>query len=175
MPVTLDQVFIPACQQMLASTSNFLDKARDHAEKKGISTANIFGSRLAEDMWPLPNQIQSMWVHSAYAIEQVKAGEFRPNVKDIPTNWDEMKAMLVNAWTVLDSLEDQELDKIADEPVYFVIGDKPRFKFTTQNFLLSFSMPNVHFHATTAYDILRMRGVKLGKFDFLGKMRTEKM
>ena len=45
-----------------------------------------------------------------------------------------------------------------------------KIPFTAQNFALSFSLPNFYFHATTAYDILRMKGVKLGKMDFLGAM-----
>jgi hypothetical protein len=45
--------------------------------------------------------------------------------------------------------------------------------FTAENFLLSFSLPNFYFHATTAYDILRWKGVKLGKTDFLGAMRKK--
>ncbi len=44
--------------------------------------------------------------------------------------------------------------------------------FTAENFVLSFSLPNFYFHATTAYDILRMKGVPLGKLDYLGQMRA---
>ena len=124
-------------------------------------------------MWPLANQIHSMWVHSAYAIDQVRAGEFKPNVQDIPTSWDEMNAMIEKALSSLDALREGELDEIANNTVYFVVGGKPMFQFELQNFLLSFSMPNVHFHATTAYDILRMEGVEIGKFDFLGSMRND--
>ena len=45
--------------------------------------------------------------------------------------------------------------------------------FTVEDFLLSFSIPNLHFHATTAYDILRMKGVPLGKRDYLGRIRVK--
>jgi hypothetical protein len=44
--------------------------------------------------------------------------------------------------------------------------------FTSETFLLSFSLPNFHFHAVTAYDILRSRGVPLGKRDYEGRLRT---
>ena len=43
--------------------------------------------------------------------------------------------------------------------------------FTTENFVLSFSHPNLYFHATTTYALLRMRGVPLGKRDFMGRLR----
>ncbi len=52
----------------------------------------------------------------------------------------------------------------------FKLG-KNELPFTNRNFLLSFSLPNFYFHATTAYDILRMLGVPLGKRDFLGNMK----
>lgn len=45
--------------------------------------------------------------------------------------------------------------------------------FTAENFLLSFSLPNFFFHATTAYDILRHNGVAIGKRDFMGKPRMK--
>jgi len=54
--------------------------------------------------------------------------------------------------------------------VIFKLGAN-QMPFTTENFVLSFSLPNLYFHATTAYDILRMKGVPLGKRDFLGQMR----
>jgi hypothetical protein len=53
----------------------------------------------------------------------------------------------------------------------FVIGDYRR-EYDADQFLLSFSMPNFFFHVTTAYDLLRMKGVPVGKMDFLGKLRT---
>ncbi|MEM9279329.1 MAG: DUF1993 domain-containing protein [Pseudomonadota bacterium] len=174
MAITLDKVFVPASLQMLGSVSGVLEKARAHAEEHGISEAEMLGLQLADDMWPLPNQIQGMWAHSAYAINQVKSGEYRPNIQGRPTNWDEMQTLIAKTVSELEAMEDGELDSIANETVYFIIGEKPMFEFTAQNFLLSFSMPNVHFHATTAYDILRMKGVQIGKFDFLGNMRNEK-
>jgi hypothetical protein len=45
--------------------------------------------------------------------------------------------------------------------------------FTAEGFLLSFSLPNFYFHATTAYDILRTKGAPLGKRDFLGALRMK--
>ena len=46
--------------------------------------------------------------------------------------------------------------------------------FTAEEFLLSFSQPNYAFHAATAYDILRMLGIKIGKTDFLGRLRMRR-
>jgi hypothetical protein len=46
--------------------------------------------------------------------------------------------------------------------------------FTAENFLLSFSQPNFYFHATTAYAILRWKGVPLGKRDYTGRLRLKR-
>lgn len=173
MTVTLDKVFIPACQQMLGSVSGVLNKAYAHAQEYGISEQELLEARLIDTMWPLPRQIQALWTHSIYAIEEAKAGAFHPSVKGTPKTWDEMNSFIARIQTQLSSLEDGELDAIANKTVYFMFGEERRFKFTAQNFLLSFSLPNIHFHASTAFGILRMKGVDIGKFDFLGHMRTD--
>jgi hypothetical protein len=54
----------------------------------------------------------------------------------------------------------------------FQLGER-QMPFTVENFLMSFSTPNLHFHATTAYDILRSKGVPLGKRDYMGRMRLK--
>ena len=59
----------------------------------------------------------------------------------------------------------------AGKDLDFQIGPR-RLAFTPETFILSFSLPNFHFHAVTAYDILRTRGVPLGKRDYEGRLRT---
>ena len=68
------------------------------------------------------------------------------------------------------SISESEAVDLADKSMVFAIGDR-EMPFTNQNFLLSFSLPNFYFHATTTYDILRMLGVPLGKRDFLGRLK----
>ncbi len=69
-------------------------------------------------------------------------------------------------------LSREEVDALSGRDMVFQIGER-KVPFTTDNFLLSFSLPNFYFHATTAYDILRTKGVPLGKRDFLGRMRIK--
>ena len=64
----------------------------------------------------------------------------------------------------------ETINALAGKTVIFKLGAN-EMPFTAENFALSFSLPNFYFHATTAYDILRMKGVEIGKMDFLGKMR----
>ena len=66
------------------------------------------------------------------------------------------------------------------EYINSLVGRDMRFEtgemvipFTAEGFLMSFSLPNFFFHATTAYDVLRMKGLPLGKPDYLGRPRLE--
>ena len=63
------------------------------------------------------------------------------------------------------------INALAGKSIVFKLGAN-EMPFSTENFVLSFSLPNFYFHATTAYDLLRMKGVKIGKMDFLGTMRV---
>ena len=65
-----------------------------------------------------------------------------------------------------------DLNACAGKDVIFSVGDR-KIPFTAEGFLQTFSLPNFFFHATTAYDILRSKGVPLGKRDFLGKMKIK--
>ena len=56
----------------------------------------------------------------------------------------------------------------------FSVKDRFRLEFTVQDFLLGFSQPNFYFHATTAYDIMRMKGIAIGKIDYLGAMPVKR-
>ena len=55
----------------------------------------------------------------------------------------------------------------------FEFGER-RMDFTAEEFLLSFSQPNFYFHATTAYDILRFKGLPIGKRDYTGRVRLKR-
>ena len=64
------------------------------------------------------------------------------------------------------------INALEGKDVVFQLGER-KMPFIVENFLMSFSMPNLHFHATTAYDILRMTGAPIGKRDYLGQMRMK--
>ena len=77
---------------------------------------------------------------------------------------------LKDALDAVDETDAAALDLRADESVIFKMGQN-QMPFTTTHYFLSFSLPNFYFHASTAYDLLRAEGVKLGKRDFLGALR----
>ena len=73
---------------------------------------------------------------------------------------------------VVEQAKPEEVNALEGKDVIFSVRDM-KLPFKAEGFLMTFSMPNFHFHATTAYDILRSKGVPLGKRDFLGKMKLK--
>ena len=171
MPLSLYEAFIPNCQQTLGAMTGLIGKGEAFAKESGIADADLISAKLAPDMWPLPHHVRSCWMHSAYAVEQLKSGEFTPDFTDIPDSWDAMRAMIADAQAKLDAVTEDDIEALADKHIGFVMGGKRHFEGSGQHFLLSFHQPNIYFHATTFYDILRHKGAPIGKPDFLGPMR----
>ena len=172
MSVSLYDAFVPGCQQTLAGLDGVISKGAAHVKEHGLEDADLIQAKLAEDMWALPHHVRACWMHSAYTFDQMKGGEFTPDFTDVPDSWDAMHAMLADAQEKLSNIAPDDVEALADKPVAFVMGGKKLMEFTGANFMLSFNQPNVYFHSATFYDILRMKGVKLGKMDFLGPIRA---
>jgi len=169
MSFSLYEATIPSMIQLLHAGQGWIGTAKEC----GIPADELAGTRLFEDMLPFAYQVKSMVVHSVGAIEGVRKGSFSPDMTDPATDLEQMRLNLGAAENNLRALSKGEVDSFVGGETHFVFEkagmDVP---FTSENFLLSFSQPNFYFHATTAYDILRMKGVKLGKMDFMGQLRT---
>jgi uncharacterized protein len=83
----------------------------------------------------------------------------------------DLQAMVAQAETALAAFTPDEIDACAGKALDLQIGPR-RLAFTAETYILSFALPNFHFHAVTAYDILRTRGVPIGKRDYEGRLRT---
>ena len=170
MPLSLHDAIIPNWLQQLQSTQRLLAKAQQWAEGQGIGERDLLTARLAEDMLPLAYQVKSCREHTAGAIAKCREGVFSPAMEPPPLSYAELDAKLGGAIAEIEALDPDELEAMAGKDVAFVMGET-RIEFTVQDFLLSFSTPNLYFHAATAYDILRMKGMPIGKRDFLGRLR----
>ncbi|GAB5349541.1 DUF1993 domain-containing protein [Alteriqipengyuania sp. 357] len=173
MALTLHHAIIPNWLQILGAVDGLIDKAEGfvkdgHAEEKAL-----LDTRLIDDMLPLAYQFKSCWTHSHLAIEGARQGRFSPDMNPYPEDFASLRDMIAAARATCEAVDADELDAIAGNDMVFSIGDKFRLDFTVQDFLLSFSNPNIYFHSATAYDILRMKGVELGKRDYLGAMRVK--
>ncbi|SMQ69912.1 hypothetical protein SAMN06297468_2094 [Altererythrobacter xiamenensis] len=173
MGLSLYDAFVPSARQILHGLRGLVDKGEAHVRDSGIADSELLEARLADDMWTLPWHVRACWVHTAYTFDQLKDGEFTPDFTDIPADWDAMRAMIDDALGKLDQLDAEAVDALSDKTIGFVLGGKRLMELTGQDFLLSFNQPNYYFHATTFYDILRAKGVALGKRDFMGPVRIK--
>lgn len=172
MTVSLDDAFVKTCLQILESTALQLGKAEEYCMAKGLSPEAVVEARLAPDMWPYAKQVTQIVHHSARAIVAVREGVFGPDLDPAPSDFAALRSEVTRALDMLRAMPAGELDSIADRDMRFEFGPK-RMDFTVANFLLSFSLPNFFFHATTAYGILRHLGVDLGKRDYIGQVRVK--
>src|SRR5262249_28916741 len=125
---------------------------------------------LYSDMLPFRFQVISVAHHSQGALAGAKAGEFRPPSAVESLNYAGLQALVADAQASLKALTPAEVNALEGKDVIFHLGSR-QMPFKAEGFLMSFSTPNLHFHATTAYDILRSKGVPLGKRDYMGQMR----
>jgi hypothetical protein len=172
MAFSLYAATVPSYRQILGAVSGLLDKAQAFCTEKGIAPNEIIQARLAEDMLPFAYQVKSTAVHSFGAIEGVRRGVFSPDMMPSPDNFAALKALIAEALGALEAIDMAEIDAFVGRDMRFSFRDR-NIDYTAENFLLSFSQPNFYFHATTTYDILRWKGVPLGKRDFTGRTRTK--
>jgi hypothetical protein len=170
MSISFYDLTVGSYVQIVEATAGVLQKGADHFAAEGVDLGEIVEARLFPDMANFHFQVTSVTHHSLGAVEAYESGEFGPPRYD-PCDYAALQAMTAAALDALKAKSRDEIDALAGGKVVFKIGGA-EIPFTAQNFALSFSLPNFYFHATTAYDILRMKGVPIGKRDFLGKMKA---
>lgn len=170
--LTLYAAIIPSYLQILSSMRGLIDEAESFCRKKGLSPDLLIEARLADDMHSFAYQVKSTAVHAIGAIDGVRAGVFSPDNATPPSSFGEMRIRIEETRSALELITVEEMESFIGRAMRFEAGER-RLEFLAEDFLLSFSQPNFYFHATTAYDILRMKGVAVGKRHFLGPLRLK--
>lgn len=170
MTISFFEASVSSYLQVLDGVSGVLEKGGAHAAENNIDTQEFVMAKLHDDMMPLHFQVVSVCHHSLGALRGMRDGRFSPPSFDLDQSYTQLQAMVAETRTGVAGFSESDAQAIADKSMVFAMG-KQEMPFTNQNFLLSFSLPNFYFHAATAYDILRMRGVALSKIDYLGAMR----
>lgn len=154
-------------QKTLASLSGLLDKAAEYAEGKKIDVAVLLNSRLAADQFNLIRQVQIACDTAKFGAARL-CGKEAPSHPDNETTLPELQARIKAVQTYLGSFT--AADFVGAEERHI---SQPRWEgryLTGLEFMVQHSIPNLYFHITTAYSILRHNGVDVGKKDFLGAM-----
>lgn len=172
MGVSLYDISVGNYLQTLNAVSGFLGRGLSHCQDNGIDPNEVVEARLYGDMLPFRFQIVSVCHHSLNAIKAVKAGEMGPPGAVGELDYAGLQKLVEDTIAELKAMNADEVNALAGKDVAFALGSM-KLPFTAENFILSFSLPNFHFHATTAYDILRSKGVPLGKRDYMGPLRLK--
>ncbi len=167
MAISMYQASVPVFVRMLSNLIAILEKAAAHAEAKKIEPAVLINSRLYPDMFPLSRQVQ-------IASDTAKGGAARlagmepPKYEDTETTFPELIARIRKTIAYLDTFKPGQIDGSENRAVTLKVRDDT-LTLDGLTFLLNRALPNLYFHVTTAYDILRHNGVEVGKKDYLGK------
>lgn len=172
MAISFYDVSVATYLQMLGAASGFLAKGREHLEKSGADLHEVVETRLYADMLPFRFQVVSVAHHSLGAIRAIESGVFTPPPAAPDLDYVALEKLVTDARSSLQRYERAAIDALEGNDVLFKLGERG-MPFVARDFVLSFSLPNLYFHATTAYDILRTRGVPLGKRDFIGMPRLK--
>lgn len=167
MSLSMYDASVPVFVRMLNNLASILTKGAAHAEARKIDPKVLLGSRLYPDMFPLVRQVQ-------IATDSAKTGAARiagleaPAFPDTETTFEELIERVRTTVTYLESLTPEQFTGAHTRMVTWQTRSSTNSMIGLA-YLLNHATPNLYFHITTAYDILRHNGVELGKRDFLGK------
>ena len=166
MSITLTRAALPVFQTALANLAHCLKKAEANAVARKFSPEVLVGLRLAPDMLPLASQVR-------IACDAAKNGSARvsgveaPKFADDETTLAELQERVAKTLAWLATLPSDAFDGREAHDVTFPIGKDATRTMKADAYLTHWAIPNVFFHVTTAYALLRQAGVDLGKADFL--------
>jgi uncharacterized protein len=166
MTISMHSASVPVFARMLSNMLAWLDKAEAHATARKFDPHNYLGLRLAPDMLPLSRQVQ-IACDSAKGCVARLAGVENPRFEDTEATLAELRARIEKTLAFVKGFAAAQIDGSEDKPIEVPTRTEP-LKFTGEQYLKHFALPNFYFHATTLYALLRHAGVEVGKGDHLG-------
>jgi hypothetical protein len=166
MATELYDLTIPVFLRGFASMAAFLDKGRAHADAAGISHAELLETRLFEDMKPLPYQVQRASDAAKFVAVRLGQVETVP-MEDDEASFADLQDRIARTVAFLQTVPAAAINGREDAEIVIKLPNRS-FEMRGIDYVLGFAIPNFYFHMTTAYALLRHKGVPLGKMDFLG-------
>ena len=165
--MSLTYASIAQMKKMLDNLDAWLAKGTAHAQSKSIEPDVLLSSRLIADMYPLLRQVQASCDTAKFAAAYL-SGREAPKHPDTEQTMPELRARIRTCLEYLETFSEADFE--GAETRWITLRFKPDKEITGQDYLTELAWPNFYFHATTAYDILRMNGVDVGKRDFMGSL-----
>ncbi len=167
MAFSMFQSSVPVCTQILGAMSGIIDKAAAHCAEKKYDEAWLLTDRLYPDMFPLARQFRQCSDFGRNIPGRLAGGDLPSFAATDDTSFAAVKARIEKSLDYVKGFTPAQIDGTEDKDINWAQGQR-QMSFKGRAYLLHFGLPNFYFHATTAYNILRHRGVELGKRDFLG-------
>jgi hypothetical protein len=167
MAISLYDLSAPVFTRGLRNLSAILDKGEAFASEQGVDPADLLATRLIDDMAPLTAQVQRACDAAKGTMVRV-GGATNKVFEDVETTFAELRERIASVIALVEAVPRDAIDGKEDEEVILQIPNGPSYSFTGRGYVLDFALPNFFFHVTTAYALLRRRGVPIGKLDYLG-------
>lgn len=167
MSLSLYEASVPVFLRALRTLDRLLEKGEAHARARGADPDALLPSRLIFDMLPLSRQVQiatDMAKNGAARLAGVDPLRF----EDDEATLAQLRARIARAIDYIGTFRPEQYTDAADRVVTFRTRDGER-SFEGRAYLFEYVLPNLFFHLTTAYNLLRQAGVPIGKADFLGE------
>ena len=168
MTISMYQASVPRIVNMLTNLDHLLDKALVHIESKKWNEAALTQFRLYPDMLPMTRQVQ-IACDTAKGVVARLAGVDIPAYEDNELSFGDLKQRIAKTMAFVNSFTAAQIDGTEDKDIVTKRGDVETH-YKGMQFLLNHAMPNIYFHVTTVYTILRHNGIEIGKRDYLGKV-----
>ena len=168
MTLSMYQASVPVFLRALSNTRHVLHVGEAHATARGFDPALLVQARLTPDMLPLVRQVQIACDMAMRGCARL-AGVEPESVADDETDFAGLQARIDRACDYVQTYAADQIDGSEDREIVLKMRNDVELRFSGQDFLLQFVLPNLFFHCTTSYAILRQSGVALGKMDFMGK------
>lgn len=168
MPLPIYDLTIPAFLRAFKNLAAQLEKAEAHAAANAIPLEELFAARLAPDMLPLSGQVQRASDTAKGAVGRL-SDLAMPKFPDDEATFSDLKDRIAKTVSFLESVKPGDLENSGARMVNLTAG-KLSIDFDGDTYVTQFALPNFYFHVTTAYAILRNRGVRVGKMDFIGML-----
>lgn len=166
MTLSMYSASVPVFTRMLKNLLAIFEKAEAFAAEQNIDLQTFVETRLAPDMHPLRNQVQ-IATDGAKGVSSRLAGKPVPSWPDDEVTWADLKVRLQKGIDYLATFTPEEFEGSDERNVTIKLGGQD-VEIAGDTYLLNRGLPNFFFHITTAYDILRHKGVPIGKRDYLG-------
>jgi len=157
---------VPVFTHYLKSLSSILRKGAEFSTEKKIDEKVLINARLYPDMFPLSRQVQIACDVAKGCGARLSGGEI-PKYEDNESTFEELQARITKTIDYLNTLSEDSINGTEQKQIKLQAGPR-ELEFVGDYFLRNWALPNVYFHITTAYNILRHNGVAVGKMDFLG-------